>query len=136
MSSEDGFTPEIRNSPDSSREESKKSNCITHNSITTMETQTLSTLISYAAPAITAAAGWLAGKRKRRNDFLKNMQDSIDILSMENKRLLEDLTNVNREVVALRRENGELKYSVDQLCKENVQLKDEVRNLKNRITNA
>ena len=101
-----------------------------------MDTHTLSTLISYAAPAITAAAGWLAGKRKRRNDFLKNMQDSIDILSMENKRLLEDLTNVNREVVALRRENGELKYSVDQLCKENVQLKDEVRNLKNRITNA
>ena len=101
-----------------------------------METQTLSTLISYAAPAITAAAGWLAGKRKRRNDFLKNMQDSIDILSMENKRLLEDLTTVNREVVALRKENGELKYSVDQLCKENVQLKDEVRNLKNRITNA
>ena len=101
-----------------------------------MDTQTLSTLISYAAPAITAAAGWLAGKRKRRNDFLKNMQDSIDILSMENKRLLEDLTNVNREVVALRRENGELKYSVDQLCKENVQLKDEVRNLTNRITNA
>ena len=101
-----------------------------------MDTQTLSTLISYAAPAVTAAAGWLAGKRKRRNDFLKNMQDSIDILSMENKRLLEDLTNVNREVVALRRENGELKYSVDQLCKENVQLKDEVRSLKNRITNA
>ena len=101
-----------------------------------MDTQTLSTLISYAAPAVTAAAGWLAGKRKRRNDFLKNMQDSIDSLSMENKRLIEDLTNVNREVVALRRENGELKYSVDQLCKENVQLKDEVRNLKNRITNA
>ena len=101
-----------------------------------MDTQTLSTLISYAAPAVTAAAGWLAGKRKRRNDFLKNMQDSIDILSKENKRLIEDLTNVNREVVALRRENGELKYSVDQLCKENVQLKDEVRNLKNRITNA
>ena len=101
-----------------------------------MDTQTLSTLISYAAPAVTAAAGWLAGKRKRRNDFLKNMQDSIDILSIENKRLIEDLTNVNREVVALRKENGELKYSVDQLCKENVQLKDEVRNLKNRITNA
>ena len=85
---------------------------------------------------ITAAAGWLAGKRKRRNDFLKNMQDSIDILSMENKRLIEDLTTVNREVVALRRENGELKYSVDQLCKENVQLKEEVRNLRTRMTQA
>ena len=101
-----------------------------------METPTISLITDCLVPIVTAAAGWLAGKRKRRNDFLKNMQDSIDILSMENKRLIEDLTNVNREVVALRKENGELKYSVDQLCKENVQLKDEVRNLKNRITNA
>ena len=101
-----------------------------------METQIINLITDCLVPIITAAAGWLAGRRKRRNDFLKNMQDSIDILSMENKRLIEDLTTVNREVVALRKENGELKYSVDQLCKENVQLKEEVRNLKNRITNA
>ena len=101
-----------------------------------METTTISIISDCLVPMITAAAGWLAGKRKRRNDFLKNMQDSIDILSMENKRLIEDLTTVNREVVALRKENGELKYSVDQLCKENVQLKEEVRNLRTRITQA
>ena len=101
-----------------------------------METQIATIITDCLVPIVTAAAGWLAGKRKRRNDFLKNMQDSIDILSMENKRLIEDLTTVNREVVALRKENGELKYSVDQLCKENVQLKEEVRNLRNRITNA
>ena len=101
-----------------------------------METQIATIITDCLVPIVTAAAGWLAGKRKRRNDFLKNMQDSIDILSMENKRLIEDLTNVNREVVALRKENGELKYSVDQPCKENVQLKEEVRNLRNRITNA
>ena len=101
-----------------------------------METQTITIITDCLVPAITAAAGWLAGKRKRRNDFLKNMQDSIDILSMENKRLIEDLTNVNREVVALRKENGELKYSVDQLCRENVQLKTEVQDLRKQITNA
>ena len=101
-----------------------------------METPTISLITDCLVPMITAAAGWLAGKRKRRNDFLKNMQDSIDILSMENKRLIEDLTTVNREVVALRKENGELKYSVDQLCKENVQLKEEVRNLRTRMTQA
>ena len=101
-----------------------------------METQIATIITDCLVPIVTAAAGWLAGKRKRRNDFLKNMQESIDILSMENKRLIEDLTTVNREVVALRKENGELKYSVDQLCKENVQLKEEVRNLRNRITNA
>lgn len=101
-----------------------------------METQIATIITDCLVPIVTAAAGWLAGKRKRRNDFLKNMQDSIDILSMENKRLIEDLTTVNREVVALRKENGELKYSVDQLCKENVQLKEEVRNLRTRITQA
>ena len=99
-----------------------------------MDTQITTIVTDCLIPTITAAVGWLAGKRKRRNDALKSMQDSIDILSMENKRLIEDLTTVNREVVALRRENGELKTSVDQLCKENAQLKEEVRNLRNRIT--
>ena len=101
-----------------------------------METQIINLIIDCFVPIITAAAGWLAGKRKRRNDALKSMQDSIDILSMENKRLIEDLTTVNREVVALRRENGELKTSVDQLCKENAQLKTEVQDLRKQITNA
>ena len=101
-----------------------------------METTTISIITDCLVPMITAAAGWLAGKRKRRNDALKSMQDSIDILSMENKRLIEDLTTVNREVVALRRENGELKTSVDQLCKENVQLKTEVQDLRKQMTQA
>ena len=101
-----------------------------------METQTISIITDCLVPIVTAAAGWLAGKRKRRNDFLKNMQDSIDLLSVENKRLLKDLTAVNNEVVALRKENGELKYSVDQLCRENVQLKTEVQDLRKQITNA
>ena len=101
-----------------------------------METQTISIITDCLVPIVTAAAGWLAGKRKRRNDFLKNMQESIDILSLENKRLIEDLTTVNREVVALRKENGELKTSIDQLCKENVQLKTEVQDLRKQLTQA
>ena len=99
-----------------------------------MDAQITTIVTECLVPMITAAAGWLAGKRKRRNDALKSMQDSIDILSTENKRLIEDLTTVNREVVALRRENGELKTSVDQLCKENVQLKTEVQDLRKQLT--
>ena len=101
-----------------------------------MDAQITTIVTECLVPIITAAAGWLAGKRKRRNDALKSMQDSIDILSTENKRLIEDLTTVNREVVALRRENGELKTSVDQLCKENVQLKTEVQDLRKQLTQA
>ena len=99
-----------------------------------MDAQITTIIAECLVPMITAAAGWLAGKRKRRNDALKSMQDSIDILSTENKRLIEDLTTVNREVVALRRENGELKTSVDQLCKENAQLKTEVQDLRKQLT--
>jgi chromosome segregation ATPase len=101
-----------------------------------METPILNLITDCLVPLVTAAAGWLAGSRKRRNDALKSMQDSIDILSTENKRLIEDLTTVNREVVALRRENGELKTSVDQLCKENAQLKTEVQDLRKQMTQA
>ena len=101
-----------------------------------METQTISLITDCLVPAITAVVGWLAGKRKRRNDALKSMQDSIDILSKENKRLIEDLMAVNREVVALRRENGELKTAVDNLCDENTKLKNEVQDLRKQLTNA
>ena len=101
-----------------------------------METPILNLITDCLVPVVTAVAGWFAGSRKRRNDALKSMQDSIDILSTENKRLIEDLTTVNREVVALRRENGELKTSVDQLCKENVQLKTEVQDLRKQMTQA
>ncbi len=101
-----------------------------------METPILNLITDCLIPSVTAVVGWLAGSRKRRNDALKSMQDSIDILSNENKRLIEDLTTVNREVVALRRENGELKTSVDQLCKENVQLKTEVQDLRKQMTQA
>ena len=101
-----------------------------------METQTISLITDCLVPTITAVVGWLAGKRKRQGDALKNMQESIEMLTGNNKRLLEDLTTVNREVVALRKENGELKYSVDQLCRENAQLKTEVQDLRKQITNA
>ena len=101
-----------------------------------MDAQITTIVTDCLVPIVTAVVGWLAGNRKRRNDALKSMQDSIDILSLENKRLIEDLTTVNREVVALRRENGELKTSVDQLCKENAQLKTEVQDLRKQLTQA
>ena len=52
-----------------------------------METQIVTIITDCLVPAITAAVGWLAGKRKRRNDALKSMQDSINILSMENMKI-------------------------------------------------
>ena len=88
---------------------------------------------TYIIPLVSAAAGWLAGSRKRRNDFLQDLQASIDLLSSENRRLLTDITAVNAEIVAVRKENEELKASVDRLCSENSQLQEEVRQLREQI---
>ena len=90
---------------------------------------------TYIIPMITAAVGWLVGTRKRNNDFLQDLQASIDLLSSENKKLLADITSVNAEIVAVRKENEELKASVDKLCSENSQLKEEIRQLKDKIHN-
>ena len=88
---------------------------------------------TYIIPLVSAAAGWLAGSRKRRNDFLQDLQASIDLLSSENRRLLADITAVNAEIVAVRKENEELKASVDRLCSENALLQEEVRQLREQI---
>lgn len=95
--------------------------------------ETLTFIGTYIIPLCTAAVGWLVGSRKRKNDFLKDLQASIDLLSSENRKLLADITAVNSEIVAVRKENEELKASVDRLCTENSQLKDEVRQLREQI---
>lgn len=95
--------------------------------------ETLTFIGTYIIPLFTAAVGWIVGSRKRKNDFLKDLQASINLLSAENKRLLEEITNANAEIVAVRKENEELKASVDRLCAENSQLKDEIRQLREQI---
>ena len=86
-----------------------------------METNnTLDFIGTYIIPMITAAVGWLAGTRKRKNDFLQDLQASIDLLSSENKKLLADITSVNAEIVAVRKENEESengKQTYRLLCK-------------------
>ena len=77
--------------------------------------ETLAFIGTYIIPLFTAAVGWLVGSRKRKNDFLKDLQASIDLLSSENRKLLADITAVNSEIVAVRKENEELKASVDRL---------------------
>ena len=99
-----------------------------------MQQETLSFIGTCIIPVVTAVTGWFAGMRKRRNNFLQNLQDSINLLSSENHRLLNELTDVNRELVSIKKENAELKASVDRLCSENAQLKDEVRGLRMQLS--
>lgn len=101
-----------------------------------MTPQTISTIETVILPVATAITGWFAGTRKRRNDFLCDLQSSINLLAEENRKLLRDITEVNKEVIHLRRENEELKSSIDKLCTENAQLKEEIRQLSNQVRDS
>lgn len=61
---------------------------------------------------------WLAGRRKANNDFLRDLQDSIDLLSEKNKSLLE-------EVVQLRLENSQLQINQQALMRQLEALREE-----------
>ena len=69
-----------------------------------------SDILPYIISVITGITGWLTGKRKQNNDFLKDLQASIDLLAEKNKQLME-------EVVQLRQENAKLRVEVEELSR-------------------
>jgi predicted nucleic acid-binding Zn-ribbon protein len=77
-------------------------------------------IINIVAPLITLVGGWFFGRRKQKNDFLSDLQASIDLLAEKNKLLME-------EVVKLREENACLREELTLLRK---QLEKEVKKLK------
>jgi predicted RNase H-like nuclease (RuvC/YqgF family) len=72
-------------------------------------------LTTVVVPAATAVGGWLAKSKKdahtrkrEDNEFLKNMQESINFLAEENKKLM-------WEIIGLRKENAELRVKIEEL---------------------
>jgi len=81
---------------------------------------------TYLIPIITGIAGWIANSRKRRNDFLKELQSNIDLLAQKN-------TEILTELVSLRTENASLKVEVIALRSENAELKKEIEQLNSKL---
>ena len=77
-------------------------------------------------PVVTGVIGWLAGRRKQKNDFLSELQSSIDLLSEKNKSLVE-------EVVQLREENLKIRGEVAKLREENRALRFEIETLNKNL---
>lgn len=68
---------------------------------------------------ITGIVSWIAGSRLRRNDTLKAMQTTVDLLVQKNRELYEEL-------LRLRQEN-------DMLRDQGIKRDNEIETLKNEI---
>ena len=78
-------------------------------------------------PLISPVVTWFVSRRKRNNDFLSEMQASINLLSTENKEIL-------GENVHLRRENAELKANQQEMIEKLNKLTREVENLRRNFS--
>lgn len=87
-------------------------------------------------PAVTGLAGWLAGARKRRNDFLSELQASIDLLSAENKELLQEVVILRKENANLLSNQQQMQIEIVELRRENADLKTKIEELNKRLANV
>lgn len=90
-------------------------------------------IIGYVFSAVTGVAGWLVGRRKQANDFLSDLQGSINMLTEENAKLLKELIAVRRENATLMTNQEEMKIEIEALRKENEALRQEIGELNNRL---
>ena len=94
---------------------------------------TLRWLIDTLVPVLTGIIGWMAGRRKQKNDFLSELQTSIDLLSKKNGELLKQVVELNDTVVSLRKENGALRGEVAALQSEVIALRKENGDLRSEV---
>ena len=83
------------------------------NRINNMDILTIT--LPYAVSIGTFIVGLFAGKSKRNNDFLSELQTSIDLLSAKNKDLVREVIHLRDEVLQLRSENAALRKEVEEL---------------------
>jgi uncharacterized membrane protein YvbJ len=75
----------------------------------------LTLILPYFVAIGTFIVGLFTGGRKRRNDFLHEMQKSIDLLTAENTKLVEKVVELNKEVISLRKENAKLRVEIEEV---------------------
>jgi hypothetical protein len=90
-----------------------------------------SNILPYLVSAVTGIAGWLAGSRKRRNDFLNDLQASIDLLAEKNRTQMEEIIRLREEIAGWRRENSFLREEVEKLNRKLDNVKTITQKVKN-----
>lgn len=85
-------------------------------------------LLAWALPSgfLSSVATWLVTRRRKDNDFLSELQSSINLLSTENKKIL-------AENIQLRRENVDLKANQEEMLRRMDSLSAEIARLRRAI---
>ena len=84
--------------------------------------------LGYIIAPVSSIITWFVGRKKPRNDFLREMQASIDLLATRNGNLI-------KEVTELRGENMRLRLDVQRLAAENAKMSKEIEGLNSRLKN-
>lgn len=90
-------------------------------------------VIGYVFSAVTGLAGWLVGRRRQNNDFLNDLQGSVNMLTEENARLLKELIEVRKDNAILMANQEQMKIEIEALRKENGTLREEIGELNRRL---
>lgn len=94
------------------------------------------TILPYLSAILTGVVGWFAGRKKQNNDFLKELQESVNMLAAKNKELLKELVEVRCENAALLRNQTEMKVEMEALRKQNSQFQEEIEMLNKKLENV
>lgn len=96
----------------------------------------ITTLIGYLFSALTGIAGWMVGRKKQQNDFISDLQSSINLLADKNRELLNEIINLRQQNAELLSNQAEMKKEIAELRKENAGLKREVEELSEKLSNV
>lgn len=85
---------------------------------------------------LTAFGGWFVGRRKRNNDFLGELQNSIDLLTEKYTKTLSELIEVKEQNAKLLIGQNEMSLELKAVREENCLLKKEVEELTSQLQNV
>lgn len=83
------------------------------------------TIISIALQPVTAAVSWFAGTRKRRNDAISYLQQTIDGLAAKNAEYMNEITQLRAEVAKLTGDNAKLRQGQVEMQKKLEEISNE-----------
>lgn len=85
-------------------------------------------------PVLSSVVTWWVMRKKRKNDFLADLQSSIDLLSDKYNTTLQELVVLKGQNAQLMIAQDELKAQIEALSQENAALKDTIDELNTRLT--